>query len=260
MQSGMSMGIRILAATLSAPLALAALAATPAHAAASLVVPKATVDAGKIQLGSVFEHEFVFKNDGDEPVSITQVRPSCGCAVSDYPAVIEPGTDGLVKLRIDTKNLRSGKQSKTATVVTTAPNSERVVLQVNLDLYTPLEFLPKALVYLRTSAGVPREETVLARPHSPAMSITGASSDNEHIEVTLEPATALGSAASRQSDVASVLLPRAGDAWIKIALKSTAPPGILRAEVRVQTTDPDYTEGVIKVNAVVGERRDETAM
>ncbi|RMG46369.1 MAG: DUF1573 domain-containing protein [Acidobacteria bacterium] len=227
-----------------------AAAAAPSWGAGRLEIPERDYDAGRVEIGTVVEHDFVFRNVGDAPVLITQVRPSCGCTVSDYPPRIEPGEEGAVTLRVDTSKLHSGKQVKSATVVTDAPGAERVVLEVKLDLFAALEFLPKALVYLRVDQGHEKVEKILARPHRPGLKITDVVTNSPYLEATVAPADA----PKRESEgegLASLLLPREGDYWITVKVKDDAPAGLLRGEVTVRTNDESHPTGVIRVNAVV---------
>ncbi|GEM_PF-3147079 len=211
-------------------------------------------EAGDVDLGEVIEHDFVIRNTGDEPVNLTAVRPSCACTVPHYPPVLQPGEEGVIRIAVDTKTLSAGKLTKTVTINTDAPNAQRVILKVNMVLVTPLEFLPKALVYMRTVAGAGGEEEVLVRPHRKGMAVVGASSDNANILVEMVKAEGhTGDDASPQGGLRSLLLPRQGDYWLKVRLKDDTPVGLHRAVVTVKTNDSDYPEAVLKVNAAVAE-------
>lgn len=247
--------VRPISARLSIVLMMFVLVVLPALAGGKLIVENKAWNAGEVELGSVIEHNFLFTNGGDAPVKIKDVLPQCGCTVPKYPSTIAPGETASVRLRIDTKTLHSGKNSKTTTVLTDAPGAERVILQVRMQLFTPLEFLPKSMVYLRTQAGREKVERVLARPHRPGMKIVGVTSSSPNIRASLEPVEALrGEGDDEEGGLAAALLPRKGDSWIKVSLSSSAPVGIHRAELVVSTTDPDYPEAIVKVSAVVKER------
>ncbi len=223
----------------------------PALAAGHLVIDEKSWNAGEVELGAVLEHDFLFTNAGDEPVKIKDVLPQCGCTVPEYPKVIAPGETAAVRLRINTKTLHTGKNSKTTTVLTNAPGSERVILQVKMQLFTPLEFLPRPMVYLRTVKGKAKEEKVLARPHREGMKITGVESDNPNISVSFEAAKVAARSDDGTGHLANVLLPREGDVWITVTLSPDTPEGIHRAAIIVRTTDPDYPEAQIRVSAAV---------
>jgi len=68
--------------------------------------------------GGKVTHKFSFTNTGNEPLVITNVRPSCGCTSSDYTKQpIQPGGKGYVSASFDPKR-RVGKNSKSITVTT----------------------------------------------------------------------------------------------------------------------------------------------
>ncbi len=238
---------------------LASLLFVPCYADGKLVVESRAWDAGEVELGAILEHDFILKNVGDSPVKITDVSPQCGCTVPEYPSIIPPGESGAVHLVIKTGTLHTGKNSKTTTVRTDARGAERLVFQVKMKLYTPLELLPKPLVYLRSVVGQGQEQKILARPHREGMKITGVSSNNPNIAVSFELAHSLNNASASSGGLASLLVPRDGDAYVIVKLLPTAKEGLHRAEVLVHTSDPEFPEAVIKVNIVVKGTGEEAA-
>lgn len=221
-------------------------AGLPLMAAPAAEFAFTTHDAGQVQLGSDFDVVFTFKNTGDEPVQITGVRPQCGCTVADYTPLVEPGGEGRIVAHMKTGSLQSGKTSKTITVNTTAPDAQRVILNIKMDLVTPLEFLPRNQLYLRAAPGEEKIDRVLARPHGEGMKITAVASSNPVVTVSLEkPELDAGNEAS------AIFAPREGDSWIVVRLRPDAPAGVHRADVKVSTTDPEFPEATVKVSAVV---------
>jgi hypothetical protein len=223
-----------------------------ALAAGELKIPARGFDAGEVELGEVIAHEFQLENVGDAPVSINSVRAQCGCTVVDYPETIPPGETGAIKVEIETDELHTGKTSKTVTVVTDALNEPRIVFQMKMRLHTALEFLPKPMVYLRTQAGSGASEKLLARPHREGMRISAVRCEDEHVSVRLEQAEAMDKG-DKRAQLASLLLPRSGDAWIVVEVKPSAPTGFHRAEVVVETNDPQHPESRLNVTYAVEE-------
>lgn len=81
-----------------------------------------TFDYGKIKQNSEGTHEFVFKNSGNDPLIITNVKSSCGCTVPTYPKEpVKKGNKGNIHVKYDTK--RIGVFNKTITVYSNAKNS-----------------------------------------------------------------------------------------------------------------------------------------
>ena len=49
--------------------------------------------------GGKVTHEFIFKNEGKEPLKITDARAECGCTTPEYPKEeIAPGGTGVIKV------------------------------------------------------------------------------------------------------------------------------------------------------------------
>ena len=69
----------------------------------SIVFDATVFDFGAIEKGSVAEHDFVFKNQGQNPVTIINVRATCGCTVTKWTLdPVKPGESGLVKVKYNT--------------------------------------------------------------------------------------------------------------------------------------------------------------
>ncbi len=91
---------------------------------AQQVGPNISWDNDKFDFGEINEeggkvtHKFDFTNTGNEPIVITNVRPSCGCTSSDYTKEpVAPGSKGYVSATYNPLR-RPGKFSKTITVTT----------------------------------------------------------------------------------------------------------------------------------------------
>jgi len=84
-------------------------------------------DFGTIEESSgVQEHTFEFVNTGNEPLLLTNVKPSCGCTSADYSREpIAPGAKGFVKAGYDPKGRGTGNFNKSITVTTNeTPNNQ----------------------------------------------------------------------------------------------------------------------------------------
>lgn len=91
------------------------------EASAKIEFKDDTVDYGKIENGSNGVRTFTFKNTGNAPLVITNVKSSCGCTVPKKPtAPIAPGEKGEIEVKYDTK--RTGFIRKTITVTSNASN------------------------------------------------------------------------------------------------------------------------------------------
>jgi hypothetical protein len=244
--------LRSVSALLLTSLVMLAAFPSPARAEKKAGFPERSFEAGDVQHGGVIEHEFQVRNDGDEPLLITEVHPTCGCTILDYTkTAIPPGGSGRIQFKIETRTLASGKHSKTITVMTDAPNAERTVLQMKLNVVTALEFLPRSQVYMYTVKGESKSEKVLLRPHVEGLKVLGASSTHPNVKVSLEPSKATARA---DSEVRAALIERPGDYWLTVEIEPGAPVGTFKAEIAVTTSDPARTAGtVLRVVATVKE-------
>jgi hypothetical protein len=76
------------------------------------------------------EHKFIFTNMGETPITITNVKSSCGCTTPSWTKEpIPPGGKGYINAVFNPKN-RPGKFHKTITVSSNATNSP-VTLHIN---------------------------------------------------------------------------------------------------------------------------------
>jgi len=83
-------------------------------------------DYGIIEQGSDGSYVFKFKNVGNSPLILSNVRSSCGCTVPSWPKEpIPPNGTGEIKVTYNTNII--GKFSKTITVYANAPT---VVLRI----------------------------------------------------------------------------------------------------------------------------------
>ena len=83
-------------------------------------------DFGKIKEGEVVSHKFMFKNTGDKPLLVENVKPSCGCTTPDWTKEeVAPGKEGFVAVEFNSAG-KSGQQTKTVNV--TLNTAERNVV------------------------------------------------------------------------------------------------------------------------------------
>ena len=77
--------------------------ATPKVEGAGMVFVTETIDYGTIAHNADGKREFVFTNNGNKPLIITNAQGSCGCTVPTYPKEpIAPGAKGVIGVKYDT--------------------------------------------------------------------------------------------------------------------------------------------------------------
>lgn len=149
--------------------------------------------------------KFTFKNTGNEPLIITNVRASCGCTSPNWTKEpVAPGAEGYVTAAYDPRN-RPGKFNKSITVTTNA-DQPTTILRITGDV-TPREktiedYYPKAYgdVRLKTShlAFVKVYNTEVKTDSIPVVNMGEQDvtltfkNVPEHLSIKVEPATLKG--------------------------------------------------------------------
>lgn len=102
-------------------------ASTPKVDGAGMVFVTETIDYGTVAYNSDGRREFVFTNNGNKPLIITNVQSTCGCTVPTYPKEpIAPGAKGVIGVKYDTS--RAGQAfTKKITLTTNAVEPSRTL-------------------------------------------------------------------------------------------------------------------------------------
>lgn len=89
---------------------------------------KKTLDAGQVTKGKPVVLTFKFSNSGDVPLTINNVKPSCGCTVASFPKKpIMPGETAEIKTTYNAANV--GKFRKSVVVTSnTDPAKQTLVI------------------------------------------------------------------------------------------------------------------------------------
>lgn len=94
----------------------------------SIVFNQTIYDYGTIAQGGDGSCEFIFTNKSSKPLTLTNVRASCGCTIADWPKEpIASGKNGSIKVKYNT-NI-AGSFNKSITVTSNATNSN-IVLRI----------------------------------------------------------------------------------------------------------------------------------
>ncbi len=81
---------------------------------------------GDIELRKPASYDFTLTNTSDKAITITQVKPSCGCTVPSYrKTAIKPGESAAITATYDAHY--TGSFSKTLTVKTDAGDKKQVL-------------------------------------------------------------------------------------------------------------------------------------
>ncbi|MBP6181155.1 DUF1573 domain-containing protein [Flavobacterium sp.] len=96
---------------------------------AGMVFVTEVIDYGTIAHNADGKREFVFTNNGNKPLIITNAQGSCGCTVPTTPKEpIAPGAKGIIGVKYATD--RIGAFTKTVTVTSNAAGQPTKVLTI----------------------------------------------------------------------------------------------------------------------------------
>ena len=101
---------------------------------ALIYFPEVEHDFGKVKEGDVVNYEFKFQNKGSLPLTIKDIKTSCGCTAAVVSEKnIDPGKSGTIKVGLDTKN-RQGRMSRTITVISNDYNEPNKIITIFADV------------------------------------------------------------------------------------------------------------------------------
>ena len=110
------------------------LMAAPAFAQGRVAFVAEHHDFDRFDEGDVVTTTFTFTNTGDAPVTLTEVRPSCGCTTPSYPTgAIAPGASGEIVVAYQSEG-RPGPFEKHVTVVARGAEPEVTTLTIVGDV------------------------------------------------------------------------------------------------------------------------------
>ncbi len=105
-------------------------------------------DWGVIYQGETVKHEYKLRNDGDQPLSISQVKTSCGCTVAkDWPKLLAPGKSGVIKINFNSGS-RQGRNEKSISVHSNDATRPLVKLKIHGNIKKLIDILPSQVVSL----------------------------------------------------------------------------------------------------------------
>lgn len=116
----------------------------PAIEGAGMIFQSEVMDYGDIPHNSDGKREFVFTNNGNKPLIITNAQGSCGCTVPVYPKEpIAPGAKAVISVKYDTTRIGAFKKTVTITSNATEP-TKTLTIQGTVLGTTPAKETPKS--------------------------------------------------------------------------------------------------------------------
>ncbi len=196
-------------------------------------------DFGPVPRGAKVHHEFVLTNRFNEPVTILDVRASCGCTTGRASAsVVPPGGAATVAAEMDTRNFVGRKATVLfVSVVTASGKQAEARLGVVSTILSDIVFNPGTIDFGAVSRGQPASQTLtIDRVGLPSWRVERMISGCGAIDASLVETVRDGQ--------------RVGYT-LTVAIKPDAPAGQVRDEIRLVTNDRETSVLPVRVSALI---------
>lgn len=97
---------------------------------------------GTTKQGEEIRYDFKFFNKGSQVLTISEVRPGCGCTTAgEWTKTVKPGESGTIPIKLNTDRFK-GPISKSVTVTSNDPKRPNSFLQIKGQVWTPVTINP----------------------------------------------------------------------------------------------------------------------
>jgi len=244
----------ILVLVSSSALCLSVIAAETAYGEAILRIDNSVSNVAQALQSDVVDFPFRVGNVGDAALTV-QVKPSCGCTVAEYDKTIEPGKEGVIRAKLDTKGMK-GLVRKSLTVLTNDPEHKSTTLWISVNVETPIDIFPEDRLYFQAKPGETKSfHLVLTSDESAAFEVKKVTSSRENIRVKCTSVQGTGGKSSTHYLRVDVPCDSLGAISGSITVETTHPKaptlripvsGIVRP--RFELTPPSASFGTVKVD------------
>ncbi len=196
-------------------------------------------DFGAVPRGAKVRHAFLVSNRFDEPVTILDVRASCGCTTGHASTqIVPPGGSATIDAEMDTRNF-VGKKATTlyVTLVSATGRQAEVRLGVSATILSDIVLNPGTVDFGAVTRGqTPSQTLTIDRVGLSSWQVQRMVSSCRAVDATL-------SETARNGQNVSYLL--------KVSLRADAPIGTFRDELQLITNDPETPIVPVSVTATV---------
>lgn len=222
--------------SLLAALGAAAASAQRADPGPRIVFSTTRGDLGRVDAGGSARLTFPFRNSGARPLRILAVEGDCGCITPEYPKTVAPGKSAVLTALFEAQPGWGGKIERSLRVRTDDPVQPEVKLSVVVDIVPFVQMDPCSPLQLFYRPGQVYRKTVRLTPRAGSkLGLSNPSTNSPLIKARLDP-------------------PAAGDSkrayTLHLTIGPRAQPGDFSATVKVQTTEPSYSEAWLAVTGL----------
>ena len=195
---------------------------------AGLVFEQYLVDLGEVPPIPILKGRFRFTNRSDHKITITELKPSCGCLNPRLAKrVYEPGESGEFFVRVETAGEKSGQKEYYVDVLYEDSQSRQV--QLGFDFVLPIRKVvvhPRALIFYQLGHDATTREINVSDYRDAEMNVLEATCKSPYVSVVIEPAKSM-SAGYRTTKVV-------------VTVAGSIPPGKHQTILNLNTDDPTY--------------------
>ena len=195
---------------------------------------------GPVPRGAKVKHDFVLTNRLAEPITILNLRPSCGCTSGKASAsTVNPGEQAVVEAQMDTRNFLGLKSTILyVTLVTASGREAEVRLGVTSNILADIVLNPGAIDFGTVMKGQsPTQVLTIDRINAPGWRFERMVSASRALTAQL---------AETRRD------PKGGVGYtLTVGIKADAPAGPLRDEIRLLSNDREAPSIPVMVTATV---------
>ena len=182
-------------------------------------------------LRPVLSADYRFSNIGEQPVTITELAPSCGCLtpqLAKEKRTYEPGERGAFRVQIATANESPGPQEYTVDVKYLDPDPQQVTVRFKVRLpERKISVEPAELAFFQYN-GQPSERVIHVTDYrGPGLEVLDASSTSDLLSCSVQPADVDEAGRHRVP--------------VRLSVPGEVPPGRQLVTVTIRTSDPEFS-------------------
>jgi hypothetical protein len=196
-------------------------------------------DFGTVPRGAKVHHRFVLQNRLNEPVTILNVRASCGCTSGTATTqLLQAGQTAAVDAEMDTRNFVGRKQTTLFVTLVTARGQEgEARLGVSSTILSDVVLNPGSIDFGTVLRGqAPKLTLAIDRVGAPRWRAVRMVSACKAIDANLVET-------ARNDGMVSYVL--------HVSLKADAAVGTVRDEIRILTNDPETASIPVPITATI---------
>ena len=136
---------------------------SPVYAAPGALVFESEYTFGTVPDGTIVLHDFIIKNNKDVIVKINNVKPGWGCTAVSFDREIQPGGQGIIKIKVKTDGYGGRTLKKKIKVLTDDLAMPTLYLTIQGAVEKVVDITPKSLVF-QGDCGTVMEKTITIIP------------------------------------------------------------------------------------------------